>query len=805
MTTKGLPPELQISTPLLTREVFFDLVDAVLTKRGRDPLPAQGPQRNIVDVRSNDRVLQILAGPGSGKTEMIVWRVLFDLFVNGTDPGRIVLTTFTRRAASELLIRVTERSEDLILVAREKGLMSRDPQVHNLKIGTIHSLCEQILIEHDDAYRTAGMTVIDQAETFARMNRNRKFLGSDGDKLAQRLVASDHLRALFTAPWEENSRQLNAMRQSRFLLNCVAQHLETWVPRCQETGTPNGIDKLLGGNITDDLTSLCTEWEAYLAKHAAIDFATVQKVFLSAQPNLIDFFDHVFVDEFQDSNPIQFAIHTTWLSNATTRLTVVGDDDQALYRFRGSDIECFAGLGPHCTERGLAFRTETLKTNYRSTRTIVDFCQAFRTSSCLGSAGIAKTVVPYQGAEEGVPVRYLEGSWADLSAVVARELRELGVGQPGAGENAAVITFSAKEKAGGRTAASPAYTLRCAIEAEGVQVFNLGSKTAGDAEASPVAMLLGLLSYLVDPVTTAKPPGKPRRQEVWASSKDDAKAAAALSARPAYQLNEYHIACQKKFVKHGSGRVGSPQPDRQRLTDLLDSIRKNLLEVGSESKLTLSGLVARLLADPLFRDSGYTMELFRQALFTQLLEANIAPTRLTMKSLDAPLTVVTNEDGRFEWPLQFWLLLHHFGAYVENEDLEDQEVELFEEDAVLLLTHHGSKGLEFDHVYVAGIGRDADYSPVLRTKLFSGEAIPFTLTENAVDTTDSECRTLAEADREREVYVAMSRARKSLTILQRRDDPQNFMMPNAAAEDLFANSARTSHSTTNDVSVKAWQ
>ena len=68
----------------------------------------------------------------------------------------------------------------------------------------------------------------------------------------------------------------------------------------------------------------------------------------SASTSSSDQLDHVFVDEFQDTNPIQAAIHLGWPRTVGARLTVVGDDDQALYRFRGSDIACFANLKRDC-------------------------------------------------------------------------------------------------------------------------------------------------------------------------------------------------------------------------------------------------------------------------------------------------------------------------------------------------------------------------------------------------------------------------------------------------------------------------
>jgi len=102
------------------------------------------------------------------------------------------------------------------------------------------------------------------------------------------------------------------------------------MPRCSQTGIPNGIEAVhnLQG-LTDDLIKLQSRWEDYLQEQNVLDYATIQWEFYKRQAQIIPEIDHVFVDEFQDTNPVQFAIHVGWLARPETKLTVVGDDDQS--------------------------------------------------------------------------------------------------------------------------------------------------------------------------------------------------------------------------------------------------------------------------------------------------------------------------------------------------------------------------------------------------------------------------------------------------------------------------------------------
>src|SRR5262245_41839492 len=200
---------------LVDRDTYFKVVSEVLVALGRSKLPDKGPQSAVIEVRPTDRVLQILAGPGSGKTEMLVWRVLFELLVNGTPSDQIVVTTFTNRAATELQVRVVERCDEFLKAAEAHGIHVSDPQVHNLRVGTLHSLCDALLAEFDSAYLEAGTQLVEEAETVLRVARSYRYaLGfSNGSpkRLLNRLLDHSQLVALFRAGWDTSNWPSNIM------------------------------------------------------------------------------------------------------------------------------------------------------------------------------------------------------------------------------------------------------------------------------------------------------------------------------------------------------------------------------------------------------------------------------------------------------------------------------------------------------------------------------------------------------------------------------------------------------------------
>jgi DNA helicase-2/ATP-dependent DNA helicase PcrA len=398
-------------------------------------------------------------------------------------------------------------------------------------------------------------------------------------------------------------------------------------------------------------------------------------------------------------------------------------------------------------------------------------------------------------AATGVPPRLVQGPWQDICAQVAGEIDGFGAGRiPKSGDppapSVAILLFSTSERTS-RNGTAPALDLRRALEARGLRVYNPRNKTAA-AQDSPVAELLGLLSYLIDPVTKGAAGAKGNMIEVWASCNDAHKASFALSAPPPFAVSTAHAAFQKRFRKN-HGTLDSPNPDIAPLIDYIDEIREQLVKAVASRKdggkrsprLTLAGLVARLLTFDRYREAGFTRELFREALFTRLLEAQVAATRLTRNSLDAPLEPERRTDNRIEWPDRYWSFLNIFGSLLDNTALDDIEVDSFADNAIGLLTFHQAKGLEFDHVYVGLTGRDAAPNPALRTKLFSGEAVAYHVEAGQPVTTDRDVQTLSEADREREIYVALTRARERLTVIQDPADRRPLASLNEGLETLF--------------------
>ena len=276
--------------------------------------------------------LRVIAGPGAGKTSSIQLRAVNLLLTGRAAPGELVLCAFGRDAAGELQRRFTTSAEDYNVSGDLTGV----------RIGTIHSLCHGLLAQHaelvglGDDYR-----VLDEHE--------------------QHLLLHQEFDGIFGPDWD-----ILSGRGWRDEVQTVAEAARHFDRICDERIDP----VVLAASERPFIAALgrcCLRYRKLLLEHGAADFGHLQ---VWADMVLEDgdiaartgaAIRHLMVDEFQDTSRVQLRILSR-LSETHGNIMVVGDDDQSIYRFRGSSVSNlleFPRWFPGC-------RTVELTTNYRS-------------------------------------------------------------------------------------------------------------------------------------------------------------------------------------------------------------------------------------------------------------------------------------------------------------------------------------------------------------------------------------------------------------------------------------------------------
>jgi len=288
----------------------------------------------LAAVRHGDGPLLIVAGAGTGKTATLVHRVAH-LIAGGADPRRILLLTFTRRAAAEMLRRV-----DALLLAQNGSAGHAGERVWG---GTFHAVAARLLRIHArDLGLEPDFTIVDRgdAEDLLHVARTALGLGRDGPRFPQKSTCIDIY-----------SRCVNAQKP-------LPEVLAGAFPWCEPAG--DGLRRLFA-RYTDakeeqqvlDYDDLLLFWRALLAD--PVGGARVRARF-----------DHVLVDEYQDTNALQADI-VALLRPGGDGITCVGDDAQAIYGFRAATVRNILDF----EQRFPAARVLTLERNYRSTAPIL--------------------------------------------------------------------------------------------------------------------------------------------------------------------------------------------------------------------------------------------------------------------------------------------------------------------------------------------------------------------------------------------------------------------------------------------------
>ncbi|MBX3270204.1 MAG: UvrD-helicase domain-containing protein [Sandaracinaceae bacterium] len=277
------------------------------------------PQRRAVLYDGGPLV--VFAGAGSGKTRVITHRVAHLVAERGVAPWNVLAVTFTNKAAAEM----RERLERLV-----------GPGARDLWVGTFHATCARLLRRYAKEIGIArDFSIYDDGDTRAMIKRVVADLALDERRWDPKYVAGRIARAK------------------------------------QEVQAPDAME--LGSAVEEPLRSIYTRYEEKMRAANALDFGDlIYRMVVALETDaglraeLSQRFRHLLVDEFQDTNQAQYRLVRA-LGASHRQLTVVGDDDQSIYRWRGADRRNLLAFRDEFSEAA----TIKLEQNYRSTQRIL--------------------------------------------------------------------------------------------------------------------------------------------------------------------------------------------------------------------------------------------------------------------------------------------------------------------------------------------------------------------------------------------------------------------------------------------------
>jgi ATP-dependent DNA helicase UvrD/PcrA len=318
------------------------------------------PQREAVTHAGGP--LLILAGAGSGKTRVLTHRIAYLLATGTAQPNEILAITFTNKAADEMRERVG------LLVGR---------RVRAMWVMTFHSACARMLRAHADRLGyTRQFTIYDQADSRRLIKRCLDDLGVD---------------------------------PKRFTPAAIGAQISDAKNRLRDADT---YARMVGSFFEQTVADVYRAYERELHRMNAMDFddllvraVDVLQLFDEVRERYAEGFQHVLVDEYQDTNHAQYR----WLQLLTKEhrsIMVVGDPDQSIYQFRGADIRNILEFEDDYVEAHVV----RLEQNYRSTQTILDAANAVIANN---RGRKPKTLWTDVGQGDPIKVRELEDEHAE--------------------------------------------------------------------------------------------------------------------------------------------------------------------------------------------------------------------------------------------------------------------------------------------------------------------------------------------------------------------------------------------------------
>jgi len=599
----------------------------------------------------------ILAGAGSGKTRVLTTRIAWLLATGQATPLSLLAVTFTNKAAKEMLLRLVAMTP-----VHTRGMW----------IGTFHGLCNRMLrAHHRDAQLPQLFQIMDTQDQLALIKRLYRAHGLDDERFPPRQLQQ------FIAAAKEEGRRPNQVEAGDEFARRQVEHYALYEAMCQREG------------VVDFAELLLRSFEL-LAGHEGLREHYRRR------------FSHLLIDEFQDTNKLQYR----WLqllAGPHAAVFAVGDDDQSIYAFRGANVANMQHFERDFGRDGMPVRLIKLEQNYRSHGNILDAANALIRQN---RTRLGKNLWTADG--KGEPVRgFAAPSDIDEAAFVVDIAKGL-VGDGVALSEAAVLYRS---NAQSRVLEHALFNAAIPYRVYG------GMRFFERAEIKHALAYLRLLAAPDDDgaflrVVNFPPRGIGART---IETLQDAARGAGVSL--------WQTACAGK----ATGRAGAALAAFVQRIEAMRAATAGLpLPEAVAHVIHASGLVAHYQAEKDGQDRLENLEELVSAADGFLREAELA--------VDAPIAVAANDE-----PAAAEGATDPLTAFLAHAALEAGDTQAEEgRPALQLMTVHAAKGLEFHTVFVTG----------LEEGLFPHE--------NSVSEYDG-----VEEER-RLMYVAMTRARRRL-------------------------------------------
>lgn len=736
--------------------------------------------------------LFLTAGPGSGKTRVILWRTVNLIVFHKIEPKDIFLATFTEKAAHQL-------KEGLrALLGIVTNLTGQPYDISGMSIGTVHSICQDILVDSNRRFADGGIRgrapiLLDELSQYFKLYHKAfwielltvgefyKGVDPDHEQTDAQEFITDYL----------GSRKKYSRHEA---VNCVIRLFNRF---SEENLDPLAIK-------TEDATiqRFLYMYKYYCDSHKktekiqTVDFSLLQqKAFnkIKAYEGSQDVYKYIIVDEYQDTNSIQEQIYFQ-LAKKCKNICVVGDDDQALYRFRGATVENLVEFEERCQNYlGVKPKKIALNTNYRSKQGIVNFYVDFIQRTNWKKAGgdghyrvVDKDIKPHNQESIAAVVKTEKGKKDVNCGEIAQFIFDLKKSGKIEDYNQVAFLFPSLKSEGKKTLKVEEFEK--ALNHLNIPIY--APRAGRFLEVPEASQIFGLMFTIL---------GRPSHQ---------GNASAGLRDFRTWQLNS--IAEAESIIENDS-LLKEYVKDRTAELDLIKSDYDALMKVINKNKWNLKSKLKLDMMQPLASASGLSAKckstLQKQAFISilrkreqagQPVELNYVISRVT--SLDwsvLDLFYQLNgfrhfqkmfelaEQGVDEGPVcSLGLVTQYLARFMEEYSpiitasflTEDRFVNTFVgsylyaifrlgesefEDAndpfpkgrVPFLTIHQSKGLEFPYVVLGSLRKDerpADQTEIIIRELLKKEGEPLDR--------------ISHFDKMRMFYVALSRA-KQMTIL----------------------------------------